>query len=75
MELQLFVHKERKNMFLAWQILARQRGTVMAFIPDHKQGLFSLEVSIASRYMPFGLIKPCNDSHSKYAASVLTCCV
>ena len=46
------------NMFLAWQISARHRGTDMAFIPDSKQGLFSLEVSIASGYMPFGLIKP-----------------
>ena len=74
MELHLFVLKERKSILLAWQISARQSGTVMAFIPDHKQSLFSLEVSIASRYMPFGLIKPCNDSHSKYAASPLTSC-
>ena len=74
MELHLFVLKERKNIFLAWQKSAQQRGTVMAFIPDRKQGFFSLEVSIASQYMPFRLIKPCNDSHSKYAASALTSC-
>ena len=34
MELHLFVLKERKNIFLARQISERQRGAVMAFIPD-----------------------------------------
>ena len=34
MELHLFVNRERENLFLARQILARQRGAVMAFIPD-----------------------------------------
>ena len=34
MELHLLVLWERKNIFLARQIPARQRGTVMAFIPN-----------------------------------------
>ena len=34
MELHLLVLRERKNIFLARQISARQRGAVMAFIPD-----------------------------------------
>ena len=34
MELHLLVLRERNNIFLARQILARQRGAVMAFIPD-----------------------------------------
>ena len=34
MELHLLVLRERKNIFLARQISARQHGTVMAFIPD-----------------------------------------
>ena len=37
MELHLFVLKERKNIFLARQILAQQRGAVMAFIPERKK--------------------------------------
>ena len=37
MELHLFVLKERKNIFLARQISAQQRGAVMAFIPDRKK--------------------------------------
>ena len=35
-ELQLFVLKERKKIFLARQISARQRGAVMAFILDRE---------------------------------------
>ena len=34
MELHLFVSRERENLFLARRISARQRGVVMAFIPD-----------------------------------------
>ena len=34
MELHIFVNRERENLFLARQISARQRGPVMAFIPD-----------------------------------------
>ena len=34
MELHLLVLRERKNIFLALQILARERGAVMAFIPN-----------------------------------------
>ena len=34
MELHLSVLKERKNIFPARLISARQRGAVMAFIPD-----------------------------------------
>ena len=34
MELHLLVLRERKNIFLARQISVRQRGAVMAFIPD-----------------------------------------
>ena len=40
MELHLFVLLERKNKFLAGQILPRQRGAVMAFIPDLIKILF-----------------------------------
>ena len=36
MELHFFVLRERKNIFLARQISTRQRGAVMAFIPDRK---------------------------------------
>ena len=35
MELHLFVNRERENLFLARQISTRQRGAVMAFIPNH----------------------------------------
>ena len=38
MELHLLVLRERKNIFLAWRISARQRGPVMAFIPDQEPG-------------------------------------
>ena len=34
MELHLFVLRDRKTIFLVRQISARQRGAVMAFIPD-----------------------------------------
>ena len=34
MDMHLFVNRERKNIFLARQISAQQRGVVMAFIPD-----------------------------------------
>ena len=34
MDLHLFVNRERENLFLALQILARPRSAVMAFIPD-----------------------------------------
>ena len=34
MELHLFVIWEREKLFLVCQISARQRGAVMAFIPD-----------------------------------------
>ena len=37
MELHLLVLQERKNIFLARQISERQRGMVMAFIPDRIQ--------------------------------------
>ena len=35
MELHLFTNRQRKNILLARQILALQRGAAMAFIPDH----------------------------------------
>ena len=37
MEFHLFVNRERENLFQARQILARQRGAVMACIPDHTE--------------------------------------
>ena len=40
MELLLLVLLERKNIFLARQIWVRQRGAVMAFIPDLNISLF-----------------------------------
>ena len=37
-ELHLFTHRERKNIFLLRLISSRQRGAVMAFIPDLRKG-------------------------------------
>ena len=42
MELRLFVNRERENLFLARQISARQRGTVMASIPDLSLDFFDM---------------------------------
>ena len=39
MELHIFVVPKQKNIFLARQVSARQRGAVMAFIPDHIRAL------------------------------------
>ena len=36
MELHFLVLRERKNIILARRISMRQRGAVMAFIPDHE---------------------------------------
>ena len=46
MELHVFVNRERENLFLA-----RQRGGVMAFIPDRHCGNtgFGMQISIAGR--------------------------
>ena len=47
MELHLFVLKDRKNIFLARQISVRQRGAVMAFIPDPR---FQLQVYVVTYF-------------------------
>ena len=48
MELHLFVNRERENLFLARQISERQRGAVMAFIPDQisVHFLFKFELDV-----------------------------
>ena len=46
MELHLFVNQERENIFLARQISARQRGVVMAFIPDHYRSLMNISIAV-----------------------------
>ena len=46
MELHLFVNRERENLFVAWQISARQRGAVMAFIPDPQFHLLFVELQL-----------------------------
>ena len=50
MELHLFVLWKRENIFLVRQILAQQRGTVMAFIPNHKKLLkFPFEIKCMTK--------------------------
>ena len=51
MALHLFVNRERENLFLALQILARPRSSVMAFIPD--PFLLTFEAKIGTLFNSF----------------------